>query len=158
PLPVAGRGRSVRPVFRHEKFGVELLFRAARLGLPVVAPLYPRRQRYQDRLGATAGLQPEQRTAVVHQIELDVAPATIGLERALALAIGKIAAALDDRQISRQEPFSHASRQREASGEIGRVEIVEKNAAHPARLGAMAEIEIIVAPLLIARVALRAER
>ena len=60
---------------------------AARLGLPVVAPLHERRQRHQDRFGAPARLQAEERAAVAHQVELDVAAAAVGLEVALALAV-----------------------------------------------------------------------
>src|SRR4051812_554101 len=87
------------PVAWLEKVAVEPGFRRAGGGLPVVAPLGARRQRHQDRLGAAARLQAEQRAAVVHQVELDVTAAAIRLEAALALAVGQLLAALEDRHI-----------------------------------------------------------
>jgi uncharacterized protein HemY len=70
-------------------YGQLPLQRAAGFGVPVVAPFDDRRHRHQDRLGAPARLQAEQRAAVPDQVELDVAAAPVGLEVALAFAIGQ---------------------------------------------------------------------
>src|SRR5436189_1746278 len=90
---------TLHPIARLEKVGVELFFRRAGGGLPVVAPLDARRERHEDRLGAAAGLQAEQGAAVVDQVELDVAAAAVGLEAALALAVRRVLSFIDDRQI-----------------------------------------------------------
>src|SRR6185436_20888590 len=128
---------------------VEPFFSRSGLGLPVVAPGDQRRQRHQDRLGAAARLQAEQRAAVVDEVELDVAPAAIRLEGALALAEGMLPALLDDRRIGGQEMV--ADRPREIEGAvIGNV--VEEDAADAARLVAMLEVEVLVAPLLEFRI------
>ena len=85
PSPVVAVG----PVARPQEVAVEPRLGRARLGPPVVAPGDDRRHRHQDALGAPARLQAEQRAAVVDQVELDVAAAAVGLEVALALAVGR---------------------------------------------------------------------
>ena len=64
-----------------------------------VGPAGQRRHRHQDRFGAAARLQAEMRAAVPHQVELDIAAAPVQLEVALALAVGRVLAALHDRQV-----------------------------------------------------------
>src|SRR5258706_332266 len=91
--------RSARPALLPEKFFVELLLRASRLRFPVVAPFDARRQRHEDGLGAPARLKAKERAAVVDQVEFHVAPAPIGLERALALAVALVAPALRNRHV-----------------------------------------------------------
>ena len=113
---------------------------------------HARRQAHQDRLGAPAGLQAEQRAAVVDQIEFDVAAAAIQLEFALALAVGMSLAALDDRQIGIEKPVADRLRQREAALEAAGIEIVEEQPADAARLVAVLEEEVLVAPALVARI------
>ena len=71
-----------------QEIAVQARLGRTRLGPPVVAPGHDRRHRHQDALGAPARLQAEQRAAVVDQVELDVAAAPVGLEVALALAVG----------------------------------------------------------------------
>jgi hypothetical protein len=108
--------------------------RACRLGLPVVAPLHDRRHAHQDALGAAAAVQAEVRAAVPHEVELDVAAAPVGLEVALALAVGRGAAALHDGQVGGQEGVAHGAHQREAALEAAVGEVVEEDAADAARL------------------------
>ena len=81
PALLAAQSRGAQEVAVQPRLG------RARLGLPVVAPGHDRRHRHQDALGAPARLQAEQRAAVEHQVELDVAAAPVGLEVALALAV-----------------------------------------------------------------------
>src|SRR5687768_2279390 len=142
------------PVARFQEIRIQLLLRRAGLGLPVVAPGNARRQRHQDRLGAPARLQAEQRAAVVHQVELDVAPAPVGLEIPFALAERMVLPALEDRQVRFQQMIAHRFRQVE--GGLFR-EVIEEDAADPPRLAAMAQLEVFVAPLLEARVVACAE-
>ncbi len=110
-----GPGRSCRPAERrrqrrltrspvpvHQEIGVQRRLRGAGCRMPVVAPFHHRRQRHQDRFGAPARLQAEQRAAVEHQVELDIAAAPVRLEVALALAVGHVLAALQDRQVGRR--------------------------------------------------------
>src|SRR5690606_26589955 len=77
----------VQPVARSQVVACERRFGRSGLGAVVVFPAHERRQRHQDRFGASTRLQAEDRPAVVQQVELDVAAAAIELERTLALAI-----------------------------------------------------------------------
>jgi hypothetical protein len=98
------------------------------------------------------------RAAIPHQVELDIAPAPVGLEVAFALAEGHAATPLDDRQIGAEEGIPHRAHQREAVVESTVGEVVEEHAADAARLGAVLEMEVLVAPPLEARIERRAER
>ncbi len=130
----------------------------ARLRLPVVAPGGERRHRHQDALGPAARLQAEMRAAVPDQVELDIAAAPVGLERALRLAVRHRLAPLHDRQVGRQERIADRTRHRERGLDVGFADVVEEHAADAARLLAMLQEEVLVAPGLVARVALGAER
>src|SRR6267142_842483 len=66
---------------------------------------------------APAGLQAEERAAVVDQIELHVAAAPVGLETALAFTEGTRLIALDDRHIGVEERITDGAQQRETSFE-----------------------------------------
>src|SRR5688500_4957299 len=116
--------------------------------MPVVAPHRPGRQRHQYRLGAPTRLEPEERAAVVDQVEFHVAAAPIRLKGALALAVLNIHAAFDDGQIGGKEMLAHASRQREARLEPRFIEVIEENPADAARFPPVPDIKIFVAPLL----------
>ena len=111
----------------------------------------------QDRLGAPAGLQPEQRAAVVDQIELDVAAAAIRLEFPLALAVGQRPPPFDDRRVGGEEVVADRLRQCERELEVALGKIIEEDSADAARLGAVLGIEILVAPFLEARMVPAAE-
>src|SRR5690606_5472626 len=99
----------------------------------------------------------EQRAAVVDQVELDVAPAAPGLEVALALAVRFVAVAFDDRRIRVEEGIPDRARERERPLEARLVQVVEEDAADAARLVAVLQEEVVVAPLLEARVPVLAE-
>src|SRR5580765_8479231 len=159
PAALPARGRAaLDPVLRYQELAVQGFFGRSRVGLPVVAPFRARRHGDQDRLGATARLQAEQRAAVVDEVELDVARAPVGLEGTLALTERSAFAALDDRHVGGQEVLTDRARQRERmlEGRVG--EIVEEDAADAARLAAVPEIKVFVAPALVARVVIGAER
>ena len=78
-------------------------------------PAHARRQRHQDRLGAPAGLQAEDRAAVVDEVELDVAAAPDLLPAPLGLAVGQVPPPLDDRQVRRRGRRAPRRRARSAS-------------------------------------------
>src|SRR6185295_1222641 len=82
---LAPEGAGLEPGSRPQELR-ELRLGAARLRREAVLPARERRQRHQDGLDAAARLQAEQRSAVVEQVELDVAPAPVQLELPLALA------------------------------------------------------------------------
>src|SRR3546814_13430834 len=88
---------------------------------------------HQDRLAAAAGLDPEQRAAVLQQVELDVAAAPVELELALAFAVRRVAAALDDRHVRVEETVADRAQVVEVAFEI-RVQVVEEQTAH-AKIG-----------------------
>src|SRR5882672_1206765 len=145
------------PVPRAQKVPVELLLRARRIRLPVVAPFHDGRQRHEYRLRPPARLQPEQRAAIIDEIEFDVATAAVRLKIPLALPIGEVPAALQHRQVCRQEVIPHAAHQSEARIEAAVVQVVEKDAADAARLAAVLEKEVFVAPALEAGIEIRPE-
>ena len=76
------------------------------------------RQRHEDGFGTPAGLQAEQCAAVPHQVEFNIAAATVSLEIAFALAVGGMQAALQDRHVGVEEMIADAFRQIEAGFEI----------------------------------------
>src|SRR6266581_3261664 len=152
------RAGSAKPVSGPQELPVQPVFRASRLGLPVVAPFRGRRQGHQDRLDPPARLQAEQRAAIVDEIELDVAAAAIGLKIPLALAVRHPAAALGNGDVGGQKMIADAAQERKAAVESALVQIVEKNPADAARLVPMPQLEIFVAPALEAGVAVCAER
>src|SRR5687767_11928557 len=143
--PTPSSSMATRPVPWNEKVGIQARLRRARFRLPIVAPGRLRRHRHEDRLGATVALQPEQRAAIPHQVELDVTAPTIRLERALALAVLDILAAPEDRRIGIEERIADGQRQRLAALEAAVGEIVEEDAADASRLATMAQVEVAVA-------------
>src|SRR5690606_39298867 len=82
------------------------------------------------------------------QVELDVAAAPVELEAALFVGRVAVVIAFDDRDIGAQEGFTDRTCERECAVEIGLGEVVEEDPAHAARLAAVLEEKIIVAPAL----------
>src|SRR5690349_6684981 len=145
-----GRGSfAIEPVFHDQEIAVQARFVAARSRRPIVAPTDERRERKKNRFGAPAGLQTEQRTAIPDQIEFDIPAAPIRLEIPLALAIRLILAPRQNRLVGREKVIADRLRQRETALEAAVGDIIEKNAADPARFAAMLEKKILVAPALV---------
>src|SRR5437660_1805241 len=140
-----------------QEIPIESSFRTRRIGLPVITPLHERGQGHQYRLGAADRLQAEQRAASRSEIELHMPAAAIGLEIPLALAVRKTFPALDNRKIGRKKMVADAASELEARIETTLVQIIEENPADAARLAAMLEIKVLVAPALEAGIALGAE-
>ena len=130
----------------------------AGLGMPVVLPVHHRWQRHQDRLGSAARLQAEQRAAVEHEVELDVASASIGLELALARAVVAVAVAFDDRDVGFEKGIPDRSHQSKARIKAEFMKVVEEHATDAARFVAVLQEEVLVAPFLEARVLVCTER
>jgi hypothetical protein len=107
---------------------VQVVLRCAGRGLVLVGPAGQRRHRQQDRLGAPARLQAEVGAAVPDQVELDITPAPVELEVALALAVGQGAPALDDRQVGAQEGVTHRTQHRKTALGAQLGEVVEEDA------------------------------
>ena len=92
-------------------------------------------------------LSSEDRAPIVEQIELNIAPAAHELLIALSIIprLGKIAA--DDFRINRQKCLTDITGEGEIRREArGRSEIIVEDAADAARLSAMLQIKIFVAP------------
>ena len=122
------------------------------LGLVVVVPAHHRRQRHQDRLDAAARLQAEQRAAVVEQVELDVAAAAELLEGPLLARCTARPCGGGRSAGTRRGNASPQSRTKAKSALEVAFEVVEEDAADAARLAAVRQEEVLVAPLLEARV------
>src|SRR5574337_2653 len=69
-----------------------------------------------------------------------------------------ILAAFDDRQVGVEVAVADRLQEREAGFEVPRVQVVEEQPADPAGLVAVFEMEILVAPLLVFRIHVAAER
>src|SRR5690606_14118186 len=75
------------------------------------------------------------------------------LELALTLAVGRVLAALDDRQVGVEEAVANRAQVGEVLLHVG-VQVVEEQPAHAAGLVAVPEVEVLVAPALVGLVAL----
>src|SRR5699024_9499561 len=106
------------------------------------------RQRHENGLRATAGLQPEQRAAIVDEVEFDVAATAVELERAFALTVGRVLAAGDDGGIGVGKCCADVTDECEAAIKARFVEIIEKQPADAAAFVAVAQVKIIVTPRL----------
>ena len=143
-------------------------------GAKRVLPAHLGRQRHQDRFDAPVGAQAEHGAAVVEQVELDVAAAAQrAASGARARPRGRRAAARRSagrrrgwrrprrarrRTSPRRRPraATAASARRLPGGRLGaRAQVVEEDAAHAARLVAVRQEEVVVAPALEARVEAR---
>src|SRR4051812_44332985 len=111
------RGSPVSPVPGWEEVLVKPRLGRARFGFPVIAPRDEWRQRHQNGFGAAAALQAEDRAAIVDQVELHVASATIKLEIALALAEGRGLAPGHDGQVSGHERIADTAEKGKGGGE-----------------------------------------
>src|SRR6185369_12166815 len=107
-----------------------------------------RRQRHQDRLDIAAGLQPEAGAAVVQQVELDIAPAPDQLMATLFRRPRPVHPLPNDGGIDLEKRLADTAAERKIALPVAAVEIIEKDAAGAARLVAMWQEEILVAPFL----------
>src|SRR5215210_1282565 len=148
----------LHPIPRLEELLVEPCLGRARLGVPVVAPADERGEGHEDRLGPAAGLEPEKSAAVPDEVELHVAATAIELEVAFALAVRNVPATPQDWKVGREEVVAHAPQEFEGPLEAPFVQVVEEDPADAARLTAVFQVEVLVTPLLVARVNLRAKR
>src|SRR5579863_5616359 len=114
-----------------------------------------RRQRHQDRFDIAAGSETEPRAAVVKQVEFNIAPAANKLVAALFGGPGGVHPGPRDPRIDREKRLAHAPHKGKVAVPVAAVEIVEKDPAGAARFAPMRQVEIIVAPRLEARMALR---
>src|SRR6185312_11618020 len=122
------------------------------MNILTLRPGHHRRQGHQDRLDIAAGLQAEDGAAIVEQVELDIAAAAHQLMLAVLLGPAFLHVAPDERRIDVEEGQSDVARKGEIALPIAAVEIIVEDAADAARLAAMLQEEIFVAPLLEARV------
>src|SRR5438552_11354572 len=132
--------------------------RPARKARPGMASLWPGRLRgqgHQDRLDIAAGLEAKAGAAVVKEIELDIAAAADQLVLPLRRGPRPVHALAHDRREHREKRVADRPDKREIALPIAAVEIIEKDAAGAARLAAMRQIEILVAPLFEAFIGVR---
>src|ERR671918_2443546 len=104
--------------------------RCGRGAAPSSRPRDQWRQGHQDRLGIAAGLEPELGSAIVQQVELDVAPAPLQLVGPLGGAPWPVEVARDQTRIDVEERFADRAHEREVALEIV-LEIVEEDPADP---------------------------
>src|SRR5207237_4302244 len=114
-----------------------------------------RREAHEDRLDVAAGAQPEQRAAVVDQVELHVSAAPAEVLRAVLVGVRGRAAALDQRRVGGQEGLAHVADEGPA---LLAAQVVEEDAAHAALAAAVADEEVLLRPAREAIVHPRAVR
>src|SRR5262245_39594308 len=115
-------------------------------------PPHFRRQRHQDGLDIAAGHQPELGAAVVEEVELNIASAPRQLVVAFLRRPALVHVPAHQLGIDLQKRLADIAGEGEVALEVSAVEIVEKNAAHAARLAAVRQVEILVAPFFEARI------
>src|SRR5205807_4566788 len=96
-----------------------------------------------------AGLQPEQGAAVIEQVELDVAAAAHQLLLALRLRPARCPIAADELRVDAQEGSAHVLREGKIRVPIAAIVPIVKNAADAARLVAVLQKKIFIAPALV---------
>ncbi len=116
----------------------------------VSRPLHQRRHRGEDRGDVAAGLQAEDRAAVVDQVELDIAPAADELFLALGFLPWREEIAPHQPRVDIEEGEADVAGEGEVGLPVARVQPVVEDAADAARLVAVLEEEVLVAPLLVA--------
>src|SRR5690606_10355694 len=104
------------------------------------------------RLDIAAGHEPEPGAAVVKQVELDIAAALDQLAPALLVGPRRRHAPANDAREDVEEGEPNVAGEGEIGRPVAAVQIVVEDAADPARLVAVLEMEILVAPRLVARV------
>src|SRR5205823_5644888 len=104
------------------------------------------RERHQDRFDIAAGPQAEAGAAVVEQVELDVTAAADQLVTALFGGPRAVHPCPRDRRKDREKRFADRPDKSEIAFPVAAREIVEENPAGAARLAAMWQVEIVVAP------------
>src|SRR3954451_11043174 len=119
----------------------------------VLGPLHFRRHRGEDRIDVAARLEPEQRAAIVQQVEFDVAPAPDQLFFAIGRVPGRVAIAPDKFGIDFQERAADVLGKGEIGIPVARIVVIVEYAADAACLLAVRQIEIYVAPLFVFLVA-----
>src|SRR5213592_5117571 len=112
-------------------------------------PLYLRWHRRENRIHIAAGFQPEDCAAVVQQIEFDIASAPDQLLLAIGGVPGEGEIAPDEFGIDFQEGAADVLREGEVGVPVAGIVPVVENAADAARLLAMRQIEIFVAPFFV---------
>ena len=120
-----------------------------------VLPPRGKRQAHQDALDTAArGIQSKSSPAVMHEIELNIAPAPDLLPLLLLLGEGEVLAALDDGDVGRQERGEAVLHEGEQLLLVllGLVQVIEEDAADAARLASVLVVEVFVTPFLEARV------
>src|SRR3569833_1355168 len=97
-------------------------------------PPRQRRQGHQDRLDIAAGLQPEDRAAVIEQVELDIAAAPFQLVGAVLLGPRLVHMLPHDRLIGLEKTLADIACEGEVGLPVAGGQIVVKDAADAARL------------------------
>src|SRR5258707_3990689 len=113
----------------------------------VLRPFHFRRHRRQDRLDIAAGLEPKNRAAVVEQVELDVTSAPDQLLFAVGFVPWRVEIAPDELGIDFQEDAPDLLGEGKVGIPVAAVVPVVENAADAARLLAMRQVEVFVAPV-----------
>src|SRR5687768_8240529 len=112
--------------------------------------MHDRRQTHEDAFDTTVRLEPECRTAIVDEVELDITTSAKQLEFLLTLAVHFVAMALDDRQIRRKECIAHRLLKPQPClhRRVVAAQIVIEHSADAAAFTAMPNEEVVVALLL----------
>src|SRR5690606_13062715 len=142
--------------FRSIADGVACRHHPETLMLVPLRPLHLWREARQDRVDIAAGFQPENRAAVVEQVELYIAAAADQLLLAVGLSPVLVEVLADEVVVDDLEGAADVLREAEigfpAALFLGRLQSVIKDAANAAGLVAVRQEEVLVAPLLAARV------
>mmetsp|Transcript_1261 Transcript_1261/g.3862 ORF Transcript_1261/g.3862 Transcript_1261/m.3862 type:complete len:325 (+) Transcript_1261:225-1199(+) len=112
------------------------------------------RQRHEDRLNAPARLEAKDGAAIVDEVELDVPAAPHELPLLLLLREGVILVLGHQRKVGGHHRVEALLREGKDGLRVAVVLVVEEDAAEAARLAAVLDREVLVGPLLEARIVL----
>ena len=134
----------IGPVLWLEEDFVEFGFCSIRFGLVVIIPTHEGRQRHENGFGASFGLEAEEGTPVVDEIEFDIAPAAVELKLAFSLGARQVLASCYDGQIGGDEVVANRLQKGKGFFEALGIIVVEKDAANPPCFIAVGQVKVVI--------------
>ena len=145
------------PILRLEGNLIEFSLSGVGLGLKIVVPTDKWRERHKDGFGASFGLEAEECAAIINEVELDVAPASVELKLALCFGRGQVLTSFDNRPVGGNEVVADRTKKSKGRFEAALIVVVEENATDASSFVSVWEVEVFVAGFLEAWVELFAK-
>ena len=118
----------------------------------MVAPVHLRGEGHEDGFRSATGLEAEEGTAVVDEVEFDVASAPVELEFLVPGLVGVVGSAAEDGVVGGGVGVAYVAEEGEGLGEAAFGVVVEEDAADSSGFVAVLEVKVVVALLFEARI------